>query len=99
MASKVEQAVNTVLANIDDVLNQYLSLSAVRSIRLIWGQETPLNELYIYCIPIDLANCLNGIFNSCAVGKAIIRSWGFKRPYLNSEITPPQSKLTYCTTL
>lgn len=43
-------------------------------------------------IPIDLANCLNGIFNSCAVGKAIIRSWGFKRPYLNSEITPPQSK-------
>lgn len=48
MAGKGDHAVNIVLASIDDVLNQYLSLSAVRSIRLIWVRETPLNELYIY---------------------------------------------------
>ncbi len=48
MADKGKQVVNMVLANIDDVLNQYLSLSDVKPIRLIWGQETHLNELYIY---------------------------------------------------
>jgi len=48
VAVKGDHAVNIVLAGTDEVLNQYLSLSAVRSIRLIWGQETPLNELYIY---------------------------------------------------
>ncbi len=48
MVDKGKQVVNMVLANIDDVLNQYLSLSDAKPIRLIWGQETHLNELYIY---------------------------------------------------
>lgn len=46
-------------------------------------------------IPIDLTNCLNGIFNSCTVGKRIIRSWGFNRLCLNVRLHCHKASIAY----
>lgn len=62
MVHEAGQAVN-IAADVDGTLDRYPSQTTVMSIKHIWGQEAPFNELYIQ---IDQTNWLNCIFISCA---------------------------------